>query len=310
MHGLIAPFMFRQVLIGIERKFFNSRLLTKLFGPLIAVSPSLLLATTQIQNLPVLDVQLHGLRDYFNAHPYVTDLCLAWTIILLVVNYAMQPHIENLRRYSEPNAAELGQLLRHLDETVGTKMERLGEIAVELQKTGANCRIVDVFYRVIQPEEQIRLLLDKLYVLLLTDINDPRVELKIVLAKMGPRYVESFAGFRPADFGPMTQLNYLQVDHCAFSVAAKARRSIIIPNIDVEWRKKKGARYAVAPDASPLPDGSMICYPIAHRHLNRVPFVLSIKCSKRNHFSELSRSRYEYLLKPFENGSTWSIVRA
>ena len=83
-----------------------------------------------------------------------------------------------------------------------------------------------------------------------------------------------------------------------FAAAYDAGEMVIMPDLHQEIGRGLQARYS-ALGRNPHCEGSAICVPLRLPHLNQTPYVLCIKCKRKNHFTEESRLRYTRLINSF-----------
>lgn len=184
-----------------------------------------------------------------------------------------------------------------LDRPVGQKLIRFGKVAKRLSKKGGEDAGA-VFREITQPEIQIALLVESLYMFFLQEVES-KEELKVTLARMKRAKIESFECFLPHGSGPKSNAATLQSPEATVNRAAKLKKPIVVADIAAELRKKKNRQYAPGSGGSGN-EGSMICYPVIDPELpNDVPFVITIKYFQKNHFTVTRRRRYEFVLQRF-----------
>ena len=283
------------------RRLITNRFITKVLWPVLVTLPPMALTFTQVKGYPSLAPYQKVILDWFVGHPLYIPLCFLWTVVLLGLNYVFGPLVDKARETPDRmGLKELALLLKCFGETVGAKLETSGCFLRSLQQRRNPVPLTSPqwFSELHDPEAQIRLLVDNLYQVFFTDLKEQDGELKIALAQMNGSEIQNFKFCAPRDHLPISSASQINSTKNGFLAAFMAKKMLIISDLAKESRRGDRRRYTALGD-DPSPPGSMICYPIQHPHLGSIPFVLSIKCNLRNHFTEEARNRYELLIHYF-----------
>ncbi len=278
------------------KKAFLSRITTRAVLPLVAVIPPLLLAESR-RPTP----WPHTFFDWFNpwldAHAFWKLGFVCWPAIWILAGCGMAWLRDWLHAKDNLGASEIAVLLRALDNPVGRKLKRFGKVAKRMNGRNPPSTAAEVFREITQPDEQILLLAEAIYIFFSNDHNPDL--LRVSLARMEGDRIVAWEAFAPHGAPPSSGPEDLRSPDATMSRAAKGREMIIIPNIAKESKKSaKKRKYVSGPNASGS-EGSMICFPIVDEELNAVPFVINIKSSLKNHFATDKVARYRFILQRF-----------
>lgn len=275
------------------------RITTRVLFPTLAAFPSALFAASDLP-APWPKPLFDALKEFEAAHPSVRTWVVFLPLFLIPAAFVFDLWRESIEKREKLVEKELALLLRCLEKPVGRKRVKFAELLVALGKNTAPADLGEVL-SIADPSEQIRSLIEGIHYAFSQDVTRPD-ELKVTLARMNGEFIQSFECFLPSKSGPRVQTASLQTPDCTFSVAAKQRRPIIIPDLQQELsqtkKKKKGRRY-VEGNAGGVTQGSLICYPVVIPELDMVPFVIGVKYSEPNHFTTASERRYEFILSQF-----------
>jgi hypothetical protein len=205
---------------------------------------------------------------------------------------------QRLSQHEPVTSRQLVDFLKILDHIVGKKFERFG---THLKQFAARRDVsaTEAFRTITQPDDQIRELVEGIWKYFELTKSDADVDIRVALARMGQEHIEAFECFYPADPGPRSSVESLQSPESGFSTAKRTRRIVIVQDIYSEGRKKRGKRFVISRPHLEDEEGAMLCYPIEERHINAVPYVVSVCASKRGYFRNSEREKYEVILKRF-----------
>ena len=273
-----------------------SRITTGLIIPVCAALPVALIAQASSAH-PFPDWFFVPFNAWLVAHP-LTRMFLSWWVILLIpLSLVLSKVRDWLKGNHDLEQRELLTLQRMLDRPVGQKLNRFGRVAKRLVG-GAKEDVGAVFREITQPEIQIELLLESLYMFFGHDVES-KDDLKVTLARMRKGRIVAFERFLPLGDGPKSNPENLKSPDAAVNRAGKEKKTIIVNDIAKELGRKKN-RQCVAGGNGSSNQGSMICFPVIDPELSDdVPFVITIKYFETNHFTAAKRRRYEFVLQRF-----------
>ena len=242
--------------------------------------------------------------DFYDANPKIAFFCFLLPAIAVGLKFLFQWLDKKAKRFRNLPDEGLVTLLRIFLNVVGKKMERTGLKTGEILNANP---AIDAFNKNLllsnrntAQHNQIESLIDGLYTIFESIIEEPRATLKVTLVLTSQDTFGSWVYFLPQDDGPTTQEAILRKPNSSFSTAVKLRsKTLIVENIRKEIIKEQKSpqksRFAVDGET----DGSILCYPIHHRNLNKVIFVVSVFADKNDVFKEIEREKYEYIFSQF-----------
>jgi hypothetical protein len=251
--------------------------------PLIVAAPPVFIGSSD-NSAPI--------KAFFDGHENLKMICLFWPLILVLLNFMSH----KLREFTPIAFNEVVTILELIDDIMGAKMERFGENAVKALEVPTPAE--EIFRRITQPESQIRLAARGLWYYFNLTRSSDQVKIRVALAIVEGKHINSFFCHIPDNHGPRSSVKSLQSDCSGFSRAISGRKMIVISDILKEGQKKSG-NFVVTDPSRADEDGSMICYPIEHRHLGTVPYVLSICASEKNYFKNADKEKYEFIISKF-----------
>jgi hypothetical protein len=262
-------------------------------GPLLGSAPAAALGYAAIDNDFLATLAAHKL----------VALLLAISGLVLNIGRGLLDFVNTGHPISQRS---LLLLLACIDHVVGRKMQRFGEFANKVSRNGSLQRLTrgEVFMTITKPEEQIQTITQQVWQYFYGIRSDPDVEIRVVLARMGTRYIEAFESYVPADHPPRTPLSDLQNDKAGFSQALKDRRIVILPDVRSEASRVRGRFASTVAHDDDDDGGSLICWPVTCHHTQRIPFVISIYATRAQYFSNTKRKEYEYVLGVFSKRLT------
>lgn len=270
---------------------------TRLVLPFLAAIPPIILAVSgKKQPWP------RWFFDEFNPwlarHPAWEAVFFGWTGVLILGAYFLAEIKDWLHAQDDLGEKELAVLLHAFDTPVGKKLKRFGKVAQRIKSQKEKPEAGAVFHEITQPDEQIALLVEGVYLFFSNDDEHPE-RLAVNLAKMEKGMIEAFETFLPHGRAPSTNPTDLRQKEATMNRAASTREIIIIPDIAKEMKKTGKARQYIAGTGASRMEGSLISFPVVDSELNSVPFVINIKSSTKNHFALAKKERYRFALQRF-----------
>ncbi|MCK5125313.1 MAG: hypothetical protein KAR42_03565 [candidate division Zixibacteria bacterium] len=265
----------------------GSRILRLLIVPLILGVPPLLFAANS--NIPFL-------KTFFDNHTTLATICIFWPVLYLLFHY----FIEICKPRVTVDLEQLMSLFAAIDYIMGAKIERFGNEAKSILSQ-QNMPTDDViFQKITQPIKQIDKIVEFVWHFFRSRTSDKNIDFRVALARMGEKHIEKYEFFQPMDDGPISTVEDLQNDCCGFSRAKQRGKIIIIPDIQLSAAESgEKCNFVITSEENKKKVGSMICYPIRHRNLNSIPYVLSISASKKGYFDIDNKETYEFILSKF-----------
>jgi hypothetical protein len=238
---------------------------------------------------------------FFEHHPYLA--VLAFTLPAAAVGAKVI--FERLDRKSKLFKAitdeGLVELLDQLQEVVAIKMEHTGEAAA------AKLRGVqlDAFNRAIfeqcdksEQVEQMRAIIDAAYKIFRLMTKESGCKVKVSLARVENRTFGDWVCFLPMGDGPVAPPEILRHSNSTFTACVHSKSPVLVEDVRPETQKHlKGMRSRFSSEAEI--DGSSLSFPIRHRNLGQIVFVLSIFCTKKGALRKIEQDKYSYVLEQF-----------
>lgn len=299
------------LLVWWKRRFIRRRLkrllgfrwFTTLLIPLIAATPPIIVAMTDEQKNYWPTVFWQPIRQFLKDHPPLVTFALLWPVGFLLLAYAGGWIRKKFIDLDELTTKEYGLILRTLDEVAGNKMVRFGNLAADTRSATATVNAGAIFQTITQPTEQIRSLLNGIYLVFLLDAEtanpqDPGT-ISVTLARMNKGQFEKFDGWVPQNRPPNSSQQHLRRRESAIHQAAKKRKPMIVKDIARELRKAPADQRFCPGAPGSSEEGSIIAYPVIHQATSDVPYVITVRSENPNHFTPRLKERYHVLLQPF-----------
>jgi hypothetical protein len=200
---------------------------------------------------------------------------------------------DRLRLYQKIDREGLVLVVEGMERIVGAKLAKLVDAVKRLEASGTRLDCCEVL-KASNPERQMKKIAEQVWVFLSQyRVNRKEdVDLRVVLAAMGNTKVERFVCALPEDRQVRSKIDDFG-EMCCFCIAKRERKIQIIEDIKTDTRFQK-TRQEYSNE-----DGSCICYPIIDTVNNAVPYVLSIKASKKGYFEQVQSELYDWVLSRF-----------
>lgn len=276
---------------------FNSGWLSKLILNLIVVVPPAVIASLYSNESVKNGLKLIAPDQYpwiaslgHNNVLIFNTLAFLWPLTLI----ALGNHIAARANENGLNVATLFALIKSLDSIVGIKNKRFHTHTKNTTLTNENA-----FETITDPNSQIAEIVKEIGVFFNAINNEKKTALiRVTLAVMKDGLIDSIPIFYPNDEPIKSSLDRLNTPSCAFIVAAKSKRTILISDIKKELKKGAEERQFAETDNEEDNVGSMICFPIKVYDAS-IPFVVSIHCDEAGYFKEEYVEFYEHTLQRF-----------
>ena len=269
---------------------YNDYKIIKLFIiPLFIAIPPLLLPAGKYYN---------PLEIYFKNHQIMALCCQFWVIWIIIfqfINHFME-------KYQPIDTRQALSLLEILENILGAKIERFGIEANKLLTGNKSPGGNTIFKRITQPEKQFAEIINGIwhFFKLESEAKGKKVKFRVALAKMGSRYIEEFTLFVPKHDGPLGVIEDYRVDNCGFTRAKDLKKILIIEDV-IQSSKEEFTKsnYVIVSRQKNNENGSMICYPVYHRNLNDIPYVISVWVSEKHYFKLANEKTYDLIMNKF-----------
>lgn len=119
-------------------------------------------------------------------------------------------------------------------------------------------------------------------------------EFKVVFVEMGDKFVKRVLHNQPQSEIIRSNLTDLQQNNCGFTRCKELGKMLIIEDIQNEAKKRSSKKnFVFTHDSSKTEDGSLVLFPVKGSQPNIIPYVISVRCNKKNFFKENNRILYE-----------------
>ena len=240
-----------------------------------------------------------SLAVFFNSHPNWTFICCLLPCVAVLMKFVGHGMEKKLKFYRHINDKGLVHLLNIFDGVVGKKMEMLGKKTLKLFQDNADVQIDEKCFLNDPPlpqMHQIHALMDGLFHMFRVITEEERCSIKITLAFIRNAKIHSWIYFLPQDLGPVASIEDLQHKCSGFSQCVRANKTLIIGDLEKEFRKNEQKKRFFSKEPR---EGSLICFPVFHRNLSKVLFVISIITDKKGTFKDGERDKYSFVLSSF-----------
>ncbi len=242
------------------------------------------------------NAEVLGAIEFFNSHKYIRAIFGFWPLTYFVLHFLYM----KFRPQLDIDAVRLMTLLDIIDDIIGSKIERFGKHAKRILDSDRHIEDAAIFREITQPSLQINHIVRGIWTFFRDELDDKQIELKVALAKMDDKHITEFVCFYPNDKGPFSKIVDLRVDHCCFSRALQKSGIIVIDNLaKMANLPVERSDFVFTSEENRDTEGSMICYPVRHRNLGNIPYVISVLVMKRNYFSIDYVKTYEFILDKF-----------
>lgn len=239
------------------------------------------------------------LPGYASEYPYMAIIISA--VYLIFVNAIVNKLVEFKSVREEEGGVsqkELLKLFEVLEVIVAQKSRRFGNASSELlAANGRASTPAEVFKAITQPNEQIALLIYGLYAFF-DAIDKKGVSFKVTIVKIENGKPVDWLFHYPEDPPPSTEMVRLQSKESSISSCLAKKKILVVDSISDELSKAGGRRY-IARISGESEEGSLLCYPVAHRYTNDIPYVITVVADQDGYFSSDKAKLYEWVFKHF-----------
>ena len=272
---------------SLQKSIYNifDKTIVQIFIVIILVLPAALVAACQYNA---------ALKLFFSKHSTLGFIFMLLPVVLTIGNIFAR----NLKKH-QPEYKEIARFVACINNIIGAKMKRLGEAVKRLSNSKTPLSVDQLIYGILKPKEQIYSITEQIWYLYSLTNNKENIKIRVSLAKMGEKHIDHIESSYPNDAAPRSEIAKLQVDTCSMTIAKSTRKILIIDDIKKEGRKKRHSKFVVTDPTRSDEEGSMICYPVDHHHLKKVPFVINVCASEKHFFSKKDEEKHKYILEQF-----------
>lgn len=197
---------------------------------------------------------------------------------------------------------QMAKTLAGLNSIVGTKLDRLGRIALDLESKKLDP--TKALEECTRPEEQIKEIVNQIWLVMTSLTGSQRLEIVLVSAERSS--VKEFAAYMPQTKKPKNEL--LEARDTFFEHVAATGKFQCIEDISKLLQKRakltntarRARRMTPFHEIDPDTDNGSICgFPLFDNHLNEVAYVLTIKHDEPEFVTKAFRRKYGTLLEHF-----------
>jgi hypothetical protein len=191
----------------------------------------------------------------------------------------------------DQSLAQPSVILSALDYVIGHKSKRFADVFTQLPSVP---NAEQIFHAITNPEAQIKQLNHRLHLTFVEFLGDK--DLRTVLVSMEDGKPVKFIDYQPEGHHPGTQLLGEEGRKSFFAAVYRARKSLVIPDIKKELKKKKDSLFF---DPEGLTEGSIAGIPVKHSHLGKITHVITILSQTPGAFDSTFARKYKRAIQCF-----------
>ncbi len=258
------------------------------FVPFVISVPASILGVASLSAVWPNIVWLSSFHDWLGVRSILFPFLCFFPLSLLLFRKIGRSLDKRIKKLRELDAETYLMLLYILDEIVGSKEQAHKDSAELLLERGGHPispeDLVQVFHR---PEARIKALAAQCYKFFGFMIRDPSAKLRVFVAVMGDKHVESIKYHYPENEDIGRPITSLQTDNATLSVCKNRRKLIVIQDIMDELQKAPSdRRYQEANGDGYEDKGSILCFPVFGKVKRDIPYVVCVHTDKPNVFGE------------------------
>ena len=192
------------------------------------------------------------------------------------------------------------KILVQLNKVVAEKRKLFAKTAQQHMNTPLPPSTKTVFNKIIQPQDQIDLLIEALRDCLLSIYEGEVV--KVALVSVDNLKIAEWVSHSPYDMRPKTEIVELQDPHSTFSKCMMMGKTIIVPNTQIEIQKgPNDDKIFIQGKSDPSEKWCQVCTPIhSINNANEIIFIISIAIKRENVIVQKNAIFLEWMLDFFK----------
>lgn len=245
---------------------------------------------------------------------FISEIVFNNTGLIVILSTILTGVYVFLRDFLNNRCENIQQKYRDLDN----KYDITVKILVQLNRVVAKKRILlakttqqhintplppsakTVFNKIIQPQDQIDILIEALRDCLLSIYQGEII--KVALVSVDNLQIDEWVSYSPYDMRPKTEIVELKDPHSTFSKCISRGKTIIVPNTQIEILKDQNAdKMFIQGKSDPSEKWCQVCTPIhSINNSNEIIFIISIAIKRENIIVQENVAFLEWMLDFFK----------